>query len=176
MDGSINIGVDISSADEFFAEIADPVRVKKITRKALRKGAMVIRDAVAAVAPERPDLPSGTALPIGALKNDIIVRSYTDENSREVASVQPGKLTDHVAGWVEYGHQMVTGGKLSVSGKGKGRRVGTHGLTSTFVPPHPFFRRGEEASEAAAIEAVEESLSEDLVNENVTVTDTPEVA
>jgi hypothetical protein len=165
MPGEISISVDISSADEFFKEIADPVRVKKITRKALRKGAMVIRDAVAAVAPERPDLPSGTALPIGALKNDIIVRSYTDQSGREVASVQPGALTDHVAGWVEFGHQMVTDGRLNKQGKGSGHRVGVHGLTSTFVPPHPFFRRGEEASEATATEAVAESLSEDIVNE-----------
>jgi hypothetical protein len=164
-DGSISISVDISGADEFFKEIADPVRVKKITRKALRKGAMIIRDAVAAVAPERPDLPSGTALPIGALKNDIIVRSYTDDNGREVASVQPGKLTDHVAGWVEFGHQMVTDGRLNKQGKGEGKRAIVHKTGETFVGPNPFFRRGEEASEAAATEAVAESLSEDIVKE-----------
>jgi len=172
MPGNINISVDTSELDQYFAEIADPVRVKKITRKALRKGATIIRDAVAAVAPERPDLPSGTALPVGALKNDIVVRSYTDGNGKEVASVQPGALTDHVAGWVEFGHQQVAGGKLSKDGKGSGHRVGTHGMTSTFVPPHPFFRRGEEASEAAAAEAVAESLSEDLVSETAPSADT----
>lgn len=172
MPGSIDINVDISECDAFFAEIADPVRVKKITRKALRKGATVIRDAVAAMAPERPDLPSGTALPIGALKNDIIVRSSTDGNGREVATVQPGALTDHVAGWVEFGHQEVAGGKLGLDGKGSGHRVGTHGMTSTFVPPHPFFRPAEDASEAAATEAIAQSLSEDLVSENAPSADT----
>jgi HK97 gp10 family phage protein len=164
-DGQFDLHVDISQCDAFFTEIADPARVKKITRKALRKGAMVIRDAVAARAPERPDLPSGTALPIGALKNDIIVKSSTDDNGRETASVQPGALTDHVAGWVEYGHQQVAGGKLGLDGKGKGHRVGTHGMTSTFVPAHPFFRPAEEESEAAANDAIAESLSEDLVSE-----------
>jgi Bacteriophage HK97-gp10, putative tail-component len=166
MPGAINISVDTSACDAYFADITDPVRVKKITRKALRSGAMVIRDAVAERAPERPDLPSGTALPIGALKNDIIIRSYTNDNGKEVASVQPGTMTDHVAAWVEYGHQQVAGGRLSVSGKGSGHRLGVHGMTSTFVPPHPFFRPAEEASEAAATEAITESLSEDLVNES----------
>jgi hypothetical protein len=100
MPGSININVDISDADHFFTMLADPVRVKKITRKALRKGAEITRDAIAVRAPERPDLPSGTALPIGALKNDIIIRSYTDDKGKEVASVQPGALTDYAAGLV----------------------------------------------------------------------------
>jgi HK97 gp10 family phage protein len=172
MPGDIDISVDFSACDAYFAEIADPARVKKITRKALRKGAMVIRDAVAARAPERPELPSGTALPIGALQNDIIVRSSTDDNGREIATVQPGALTNHVAGWVEFGHQLVTGGKLSTSGKGSGHRVGVHAMTSTFVPPHPFFRPAEEASEAAATEAITESLSEDLVSESAPTADT----
>ena len=164
-DGAISIIVDTSSADAYFARIADPARVKKITRKALRKGAMVIRDAVASEAPERPDLPYGGKLPIGALKNDIVVRSSTDDDGHEIATVQPGALTDHVAGWVEFGHQMVTSGKLSKSGKGKGKRSIVGSTGETFTQPNPFFRRGEEISEAAAIEAIETSLAADLPNE-----------
>jgi HK97 gp10 family phage protein len=165
MPGSIDIRVDISQCDAYFAEIADPVRVNKIVRKALRSGAMIVRDAVAARAPERPDLPSGTALPIGALKNDIVIRSYTNDKGEAAVSVQPGSLTNFAAAMVEYGHQMVLGGRLSKDDKGTGHRVGTHGMTTTFVPPHPFFRPAVEASEAAATEAISESLSEDLVKE-----------
>ena len=47
MSGSIDISVDISEANAFFEQLADPARIKKITRKALRKGAMITRDAIA---------------------------------------------------------------------------------------------------------------------------------
>lgn len=164
-DGGININVDISEVDQYFTEIADPARVKKITRKALRKGAQITRDAIAARAPERPDLPSGTALPIGALASDIVISSFTDNNGHEVASVHPGKETSHAAGWVEFGHQMVRGGSLTLAGKGSGHRVGTHGMTSTFVPPHPFFRPAVEESQEAAAGAIVESLSADAVTQ-----------
>lgn len=164
MPGDIRITVDASELDGYLDAIADPARVKKITRKALRKGAQVTRAAIAERAPVRPDLPSGTALPMGALASDIIVRSYTDADGKEVASVQPGEYTDHVAGFVEFGHRMVRGGYSRVdkkTGKTKG-----HGKEVGQVPAHPFFRPGAEASEDAAAEAIVESLSEDAVNEN----------
>lgn len=160
-DGGISINVDISELDEYLTEIADPVRLRKIERKALRKGAKVTQAAVQERAPVRPDLPSGTALPIGALAADIVIRSYTDGDGREVASVQPGARTSHAAGWVEFGHQMVTGGRLTKTGKGNGKNVG-------FVPAHPFFRPAAEASAEAASAAIIESLSEDAVDQKAT--------
>lgn len=168
----IGIIVDTSEFDQYMDQIADPAREKKITRKALRKGAMITRDAIAERAPERPDLPSGTALPIGALANDIVVRSYTGEGGREFVAVQAGKLTDHVAGWVEYGHRLVHGGysklnKQTGKTRGPGSEVGQ-------VPAHPFFRPGAEASADAAATAIIESLSIDLINERAT--GEPEVA
>lgn len=169
MDG-YDFKVDISQCEQFFTAIGDPNRVKKITRKALRKGAEVIRAAVADEAPERPDLPSSTALPIGALKSDIIIRSYTDENGTEVASVQPGKYTDHVAAFVEYGHRIIVGpsGRSEKGYKSRrNRRTGEFegpGTEAGFVQPNAFFRRGEEKSMAAAQDAIEESLGADLVD------------
>lgn len=161
MSGAIDIKCDISECLEYFEKIDKPDRVKRITRKALRKGAQVIQAAVIAEAPERLDLPSGTALPVGALKTDIIIKAYTDEYGKEVASIQPGEYTNHVAGFVEFGHKMVTGGRL---GSGDGKHTHVKSTGTTFTQPNPFFRRGEEKSETAAVEAIEQSLGEDLID------------
>lgn len=173
MPGDIRISVDVSEFEGFCSTIGDPARVKAITRKALRKGAKITQAAIEERAPERPDLPSGTALPIGALAADIVVRSYTDADGREVASVQPGALTDHVAGWVEFGHRMVRGGYSRVNKKtgktsGPGAEVGQ-------VPAHPFFRPGAEESEEAAAAAIVDSLAEDAVKADA-ATGNPEAA
>lgn len=171
MAGEIGIHVDISEVDAYLSAIGDPKRVKAITRKALRKGARITQAAIAERAPERPDLPYGGKLPIGALKNDIIVRTFTDNDGKEVASVQAGDLTDHVAGWVEFGHRMVVG-PSGISQKGYTSKVLPNGklrgsgTESGSVPAHPFFRPGAEASEEAAAAAIVDSLAEDAVNEN----------
>ncbi len=165
----IGIIVDSSEFDQYMSTIGDPARLKSIERKALRKGATITRDAIAARAPVRPDLPSGTALPQGALANDIVLRAYTDSDGRECVSVQPGKLTDHVAGWVEFGHRLVQGGYSRMDRKtGKTRGPGKE---AGQVPAHPFFRPGTEESVEAAVSAIQESLSADVVNEHAT-TDT----
>ena len=116
---------------------------ERIIRKALRKGAMIERDAVADAAPVRPVLPSGTALPPGALAADITVTVNKRTDGSFVATVKPGKYTQFAATMVEYGHRMVTGGysKKTKNGKtrGPGQEVG-------MVPAHPFLRPVFEAT------------------------------
>lgn len=103
------------------------------------------------------------ALAPGELLADIAVRPVPDAAPGDILlAVGPGKKTSHVARWVEYGHQMVTGGRLSLSGKGRGHRVGTHGMISTFVPPHPFLRPSQEAAEPAALAAFEAVLKAEI--------------
>jgi HK97 gp10 family phage protein len=115
---------------------------------ALRAGGEVIQAAIRERAPERPDLPSGTALPPRALAHDIELHLGRDDEGHPAAIVRPGTLTAYVARWVEYGHRMVRGGysKILKSGRhrGSGKEIGD-------VPEYPFIRPGyEEAREEAA--------------------------
>jgi HK97 gp10 family phage protein len=132
---------------------------KRIMNKALRAGAQVFKVAIEERAPERPDLPSGTALPPGALRRDVVIRTLKGDERGGVVTVGPGKLTNHAAHLVEYGHRQVRGGysKLLKSGKtrGPGRQISQ-------VPPHPYERPAFEAAGSAAMDAVATSLQADI--------------
>lgn len=123
----------------------------RIIRKALRAGGAIQKDAVQSFAPIRPDLPSTTALPPNALENDIILRVTKTDKDNFSAIIGPGKLTRHVAGWVEYGHRMVfpvKGGwsRLLTKGKNAGKTIGPGSQMRgkdgklLVVPAHPFIR------------------------------------
>jgi hypothetical protein len=59
----------------------------------------------------------------------------------------------------EYGHNMVVGGRLfNWRKRGKGKHVG-------FVEGKPFVRPAWDESEAAAIAAIEESITADILKE-----------
>lgn len=125
---------------------------ERIIRKAVRDGAMVEREAIFERAPERLPQRTRTALPIGALARDIVIRSQKDSSDQASALVTFGKATAHVARWVEYGHRLVRGGqaKFDKSGRhirGAGRHVGD-------VPPHPFIRPAFEESRQRVVEAI----------------------
>ena len=131
-----------------------------IMRKALRAGAQVVRDEIAARAPEQVNSPGkdSTALPAGALKNDVIVTTPR-KTTGPLVIVDFGKYTRRVALWVEYGHRLVRGGYLKVLANGKtrgrGEEVGA-------VQPHPFVRPAFEASSQRAVDAVTESIKQSL--------------
>lgn len=155
----------LTELEQDLTAIGDEKRVKKIIRKALRAGGTVMQAAIEERAPERPELPSGTALPPGALRADINMVATTDEAGATALSVGPGKYTKHVASWVEYGHMMVVGGRRSLkNGKvsGKGRLTTVNGTELTQVPAHPFIRPAYEASREAAAEAIIDSLHESV--------------
>lgn len=130
--------------DEKLGELGDK-EAKRIINSALKASGLVFEAAVRSRAPVRPGGPSGTALPPGALKNDI--GSYigaTDDGGRPLPAVivRPGQFTRRVANWLEYGHRQVRGGysRLLATGKrrGPGREIGA-------VPAHPFIRPAYEA-------------------------------
>lgn len=134
-------------------------QLEKIMRKALRDGAKVYQAAVSEAAPERVETTEGSdALPPGALKSDVIVTKVPSQGG-PIYEVWFGKLTRHVAFWVEYGHRLVRGGTSRVlkSGKtrGKGREVGQ-------VKPHPFFRDAFEHSTDAAAKAISDSITKQV--------------
>ena len=135
---------------------------ERIMRAAARAAGKVVQAAIVEAAPVRTDTrpvygSNGNPawnLPPGALKSDITLRVTKNEETGGVtAIIKPGKYSEPVARWVEYGHEMVTGGR-----KGKGKAAG-------FVPAHPFIRPALDLSEAAAIAAAEEAVADEVIKE-----------
>jgi Bacteriophage HK97-gp10, putative tail-component len=139
-------------------------RGEQILRKALRAGGELMQAAVIERAPMRTDGLGGGKqnaqnpaydLPAGALKSDIklTVRRDRDDNSL-TATIRPGKYSAPVAYWLEYGHQIVRGGRYR-GAKGKGQVIG-------HVPAHPFIRVAHDETEGAALAAVEETIATEI--------------
>lgn len=144
--------------DQKLAELGDKA-ARKIVRDALKDAGAVFEAAVRARAPVRSGAASGTALPPGALQNDIVsILGTTDDGGPTLPAVivRPGRYTRRAAEWVEYGHRQVKGGYLKVlpSGKrrGPGREVGA-------VPAHPFIRPSYEAAREQAAQVCCTSLA-----------------
>jgi HK97 gp10 family phage protein len=117
---------------------------EQICRKALRAGGNVMKGAIAANAPARPPLPSGTALPVGTLQSDITVTVTKDNPESFSAWIEPGSRSRHVAKFVEWGHRLV---------RGKSRK-GSPGKVIGDVPAHPYIRPAFDANEELVFEAV----------------------
>lgn len=115
------------------------VEAKKNIRKALQAGAVVMQTAIRERTPVRPDLPSSTALPVGAMVNDIQIASIVVDDNLAVM-IGPGKHTVHQAVFVEYGHEQ-KGGQ---------------------VPAHPFVRPSYEASRESATAALCSTLATEV--------------
>lgn len=131
---------------------------EKVIRNALRKGAKIERDALAAAAPVRPDLPSKTALPVGALASDIQVSVNKTDIGVFAASIGPGMWTAPQAIMVEYGHRMVTGGRLAKNGKdtkATGKQVG-------MVKAYPWVRPTFESTADAVSTVICDSIAEEI--------------
>jgi len=139
---------------------------ERILRKALRAGGEVVQAAIVERAPVRTEGLGGNSanpaydLPAGALKSDIEVHVTKDKETNSFAVyIGSGKYTKFVATLQEYGHNMVSGGRLfNWRKRGKGRHLG-------FVPARPFVRPAWDESQDAAIEAIEESIATDILKE-----------
>jgi HK97 gp10 family phage protein len=117
---------------------------EQICRKALRAGGNVMKAAIAANAPVRPDLPSGTALPVGALQSDITVIVSKDAPDSFSAWIEPGKETMHAARWVEWGHDFPKGKKIKD------------------VRAYPYIRPAFDANEDLAFNALAETIATEV--------------
>lgn len=131
----------------------------KIMGKAFHEGAKVYQKAVSAAAPERPDLPSGTALPPGALKSDVII-THPKSTGGPIYEVEFGAETAHVANWVETGHRLVLGGYSHAIYNKHGEAVGYRGPGKEVkqVEAHPFFRKAFEAASPEAEQVISDSI------------------
>lgn len=141
--------------DKLFADMGGPTG-EVVVRRGLRAGGNVMKAAIAANAPVRPDLPSGTALPPGALQSDITVTVSKDSDTSFSAWIEPGAQTRRVAIWVEWGHRLVRSGRLAAKrSRGNGKVVGD-------VAAHPYIRPAFDANEDLAVNAVSASIAEDF--------------
>jgi hypothetical protein len=137
---------------------------ERILRKALRAGGEVVQAAIVERAPERTEGLGGNSdnpaydLPVGALKSDVEIHVGRDKKTNSFAVfIGPGRYTKFVATMVEYGHNMVRGGRLfNWNKRGKGKHLG-------FVAAHPFVRPAFESSQDEAIEAIEQSIAADIL-------------
>lgn len=120
---------------------------EQICRKALRAGGNLMKAAVAANAPVRPDLPSGTALPPGTLQSDITVTVAKDRNQQDSFSawIEPGRESYHVCVFVEWGHRLVKGKK----------QIGD-------VAAHPYWRPAFDSNQDLAFNAVAETIAAEV--------------
>jgi HK97 gp10 family phage protein len=132
---------------------------KRIMNRGLRAGAQVFKAAIEERAPERPNLPSGTALPPGALRRDVTIRTLKGDEKGGIVTVGPGMITNHAAHLVEFGHRQVRGGESTLLKNGKTRGPGKE---ISQVPAHPYERPAFEAAGNSAMDAVEASLKSDL--------------
>jgi len=130
---------------------------KRIVRKALKVGAAIVQEAVEIRIPARPDLPSGTALPIGALRSDITIKMKESDQGNQAAIVQPGESTWHVAEFVESGHRLVRGGYSKETKPGSGKYRGPGSEVGT-VDPHPYIRKAYEQTREEAAQAIATTL------------------
>ena len=163
MDG---YSIDIVGLKELDATLSNlkEATAKRLVWGALEAGADVFQEAVAQAAPERPDLPSGTALPVGALKQDIEIHRGKDDQGAPAVIIGPGKYTAHVARWVEYGHRLVRGGYSKVLKNGKTRGPGKE---VSQVPAHPFIRPAYEAVRDTAVDVTVLTLADSITKEAI---------
>lgn len=164
--------VHIEGLHELDAKLAElgGDKAKKVVDAALRAGGKVFLEAVTAAAPERAPTPSGTALPPGALAHDIGMRLGKNDEGLPAEIIAPGRATEHVARFVEYGHRIVRGGYSKATYRhgrfvgylGPGRQLRDEGGELMEVQPYPFIRPAYEASVNGAIDAFVAALKEGI--------------
>jgi HK97 gp10 family phage protein len=159
------ISIEVTGLAELQAKL-DALSQKQANaaiRTALKAGGAIEQAAIVERAPVKDS--TGGSLPDGALKSDIIVRLVKDAQGAYSAIIGPGKLTAHVARWVEYGHRLIRGGRNRVFADGKIRGNGKH---VGEVPAYPFIRPAYEASRQAVITTICTTLATELENASKT--------
>jgi hypothetical protein len=101
MADGIDISIDgLPGFEATMKDLGQGPAIEKVERRAMRAGGRIVQQAITDAAPVRPDLPSGTALPPGALKADILLSVVKESDGSITAIIRPGKLTLHVARWL----------------------------------------------------------------------------
>jgi HK97 gp10 family phage protein len=153
------ISIDIEGLSDLQAKLDDlgTKAAERAIRAALKAGAVIEQAAIEERAPTNHG--TGGTLPAGALAHDIVIKMTRGDQGTIFAIVGPGKLTKHVAKWVEYGHALIRGGRsrLLADGtrKGPGKQVGN-------VPAHSFIRTAYEATRQEVATAICTTLATEV--------------
>lgn len=153
-----------------FQKKMDSLAYKRLTEmayKALYEGAKIEQATIQANAPEQQSEPTAqsTALPMGAIKNDIHIERTKTSESEPAYLVIPGSKTRHVARFLEFGHALVRGGYRRAVKDRNGNPTGKHrgsGQEVGRVQPHPFLRRSWEECAAAVKARIAEVMTEQM--------------
>lgn len=143
-----------------------PAAAKRIIRRGLLEGARIFQAEVRLRARTRPALPSGTALPVGVLKQDVEIHFGTTNEGLIAAIVEPGHYTSHVARWVEYGHRQIKGGynRVIKVGHNAGKQRGLGHEVGSPVPEHPYIRPAYETARELATRAACEAIAKGITD------------
>ena len=160
--------VKLNGFEELKARLqkASGPKAERLLTRALKDGAKVIQGAIKERTPVRETKLTGTGLPAGALRADINIYAIKSKTTGErTVLVKPGKHTRHLAGWLEYGHEMYRDTGIAVGAKGRKKGSKRNGGSMvTRVEAEPFFRPGYEDSRNAAQEVITARLQADLAN------------
>jgi HK97 gp10 family phage protein len=144
-----DISLDVHGMEGIEAKLLQmgDVWSREAVHQALVPAGRILQGAITALAPVRTeDGRGGDALPPGKLKGDIVMEVF-----QKTVVVGPSRDTSHVAGWVEFGHALVRGGRRK-----KGGSVVGH------VAPHPFIRPAFDTAIDPAAQAFVDSLAVQL--------------
>ncbi len=132
-------------------------------RKALNAGGNLMKEAIEEAAPVKAEDEKGGQLPPGALKSDFSVKLKQSDQGNWFARIAPGKMTAHVAMWVEYGHRLIHKGKsrLIKTGKHAGKTKGPGKQVGT-VRAYQFIRPAYEATAAQASDLICKTLAKEV--------------
>lgn len=142
-----NVTVDCTSVMEMLKALGDDAKDKAV-KAALRAGAKIEQAEIQSNCPTRIEDTSGTALPVGALKSDVIIKTSTKNADTPYAVVTFGKYSMHVARWVEDGHKVMKGKKSSGNQKDTGKET----------TPNPFISTAFETCEQEVTKAIQETF------------------
>ena len=134
--------------------MADTV-ARKHLEQAVMVGAETVRSEVERRAPvgDRSDWPEGRKRTV-RLKDSIVAKTVRRRADGVSVDVGPDYSRNRVGHLVEYGHDLVAGGK-----KGKGGKV------RGWVAPHPFMRPAYEGTKEQAMAEIGEALRRAVLQE-----------
>jgi hypothetical protein len=150
----------LADVDKLLAQL-EPKQQVSVLRKAVQVGDAIFADAVREAAPVQVTDAGGTALAPGFLAADITARTSAQPDGSVIGIIKPGKMSAHVARWVSDGHRIVRGGR-SRKNKTTGKLSGPGKDTGLTTRPNPFVVRAFEQAAPKALEAVEQSIVEQL--------------
>ena len=151
--------IEVTGVDETLAYLDRMSQVVQTTALVvgLNRAGNVIADEVERVTPVRKSNPTdgSNSLDRAILRESVMLTVTIDSRSRGGEAVVSHGKYSYVAGWLEWGHRLLSHGSKSI------RKVIGH------VQPWPFMRPAAERVKERAIAAFTEGMTEEMIRNNV---------